>query len=189
MGPSTAANADSTMWFVATRMFLDSSRCQLLLLGATVTFNVGSLLYLSVCTRPDIAQALGVLTRYMSKPYVEHWQASMSVLRYLSGTRDYGITWSSELIGYADADYAGDIDTRRSTTGYVFILNGGAISWSSRLQATVAVLMSSWCNPRSSAATMERSARSVVCLLTGANTSLKSTPARCLKLLATSRAL
>ena len=103
---------------------------------------VGSLLYLSVCTRPDIAQALGVLTRYMSKPSVEHWQAAMSVLRYLSGTRDYGIIFgrgSSELIGYVDADYAGDIDTRRSTTGYVFILNGGVISWSSRLQATVAV--------------------------------------------------
>ena len=107
---------------------------------------VGSLLYLSVCTRPDIAQAVGALTRFMSCPTTVHWQAAMGVLRYLAGTPDLGITFTSsagpdsgELQGYCDADYAGDIDSRRSTTGYVFVLNGGAISWSSRLQHTVAV--------------------------------------------------
>jgi hypothetical protein len=103
---------------------------------------VGSLLYLTVCTRPDIAQAVGALTRYMSKPAESHWQAIKGVLRYVAGTASFGIVYKPEdstLSGYADADYAGDIDTRRSTTGYVFILNGGVISWSSRLQATVAV--------------------------------------------------
>jgi hypothetical protein len=102
---------------------------------------VGSLLYLSVCTRPDITQAVGALTRFMATPSMTHWQAAKGVLRYLAGTLNYGITYSSlgNLTGYCDADYAGDIDTRRSTTGYVFISGGGAISWSSRLQPTVAV--------------------------------------------------
>jgi hypothetical protein len=104
---------------------------------------VGSLLYLAVCTRPDIAQAVGALTRFMSKPSTEHWTAAKGVLRYIAGTLDFGITYSgvgsSPLVGFCDADYAGDLDTRRSTTGYMFTFNGGAVSWSSRLQATVAV--------------------------------------------------
>ena len=102
---------------------------------------IGSLMYLSVCTRPDISQAVGALARYMANPTKEHWQAATNVLRYLAGTTECGITFgagSPGLEAYCDADYAGDIDTRRSTTGYVFLLNGGAISWSSRLQQTVA---------------------------------------------------
>lgn len=103
---------------------------------------IGSLMYLSVCTRPDISQAVGALARYMAQPTETHWQAAKHVLRYLAGTAKYGITFgagSPGLDAYCDADYAGDRDTRRSTTGYVFILNGGAFSWSSRLQQTVAV--------------------------------------------------
>jgi hypothetical protein len=103
---------------------------------------VGSLLYLSVCTRPDIAQAVGALSRFMSQPTMQHWLAAKGVLRYLNGTIHTGITYGrvvAPLVGYCDADFAGDLDTRRSTTGYVFVLNGGAISWSSRRQPTVAV--------------------------------------------------
>lgn len=100
---------------------------------------IGSLLYLSVCTRPDITQAVGALARYMACPTVSHWQAAKGVLRYIAGTANFGITLSGHnLEGYCDADYAGDLDSRRSTTGYVFTLGGGAISWSSRLQSTVA---------------------------------------------------
>jgi transposase InsO family protein len=103
---------------------------------------VGSLLYLAVCTRPDIAYAVGALARHMAKPTMEHWNAAKAVVRYLAGTVDYGICFgnsNNELMGYCDADYAGDLNTRRSTTGYTFILNGGVVSWSSRLQPTVAV--------------------------------------------------
>ena len=101
---------------------------------------IGSLMYISICTRPDIAQAVGALARYMAKPTMAHWQAAKGLLRYLAGTPEYGIMFgqSSGLEVYCDADYAGDLDSRRSTTGYVFTLNGGAISWSSRLQQTVA---------------------------------------------------
>ncbi len=103
---------------------------------------VGSLLYLSVCTRPDISQAVGVLARHMAKPSMEHWTTTKAVLRYIAGTLTCGITskqTDTPVGGYRDADYAGDSDTRRSTSGFVFILNGGAISWNNRLQPTVAV--------------------------------------------------
>ena len=102
---------------------------------------VGSLLYLSVCTRPDIAHAVGALARYMANPTSVHWQCAKGVLRYIAGTIKSGICYgrvNGVMEGYCDADYAGDMDTRRSTTGYVFIFKGGAISWSSKLQPTVA---------------------------------------------------
>lgn len=118
----------------------------------TYSHLVGSLLYLAVCTRPDISQAVGALAKYSSCPTTEHWQASIGVLRYLSGTADFGLWFSGgpesaagaatdgafTLRAYCDSDYAGDVDTRRSTTGYVFTLYGGAVSWSSRRQQTVA---------------------------------------------------
>ena len=102
---------------------------------------VGSLLYLSVCTRPDISFVVGALTRYMQKPTTVHWDAALGVLRYLATTKNDGLLYGrqpGELQGYCDADFAGDLDTRRSTTGYVFILNGGAVSWQSKRQQTVA---------------------------------------------------
>ena len=105
------------------------------------TSLVGALIYLSICTRPDISQAVGALARFMAAPTTVHWLSAKGVLRYLAGTASYGIHYgegTSGLIGYCDADHASDCDTRRSTTGYVFIMNGGAICWSSRRQPTVA---------------------------------------------------
>ncbi|GLI71656.1 hypothetical protein VaNZ11_016937 [Volvox africanus] len=101
---------------------------------------VGSLMYLADCTRPDIAQVVNKLSQYMSKPMPVHWEAARGVLRYVKGTAAYGITYSRDepLFGYADAEWASDRDNRRSTTGYVFMLHGGAVSWKSRLQPTKA---------------------------------------------------
>ncbi|KAF1318445.1 Integrase catalytic core protein, partial [Globisporangium splendens] len=104
---------------------------------------VGCLMYLMVATRPDLAAAVGVLSQFASDPCPTHWQALKRVLRYLNGTQTHGITFSAntsgELIGYSDADWAGDIDSRRSTSGYAFILNGGCISWRSKKQRSVAL--------------------------------------------------
>jgi len=101
---------------------------------------VGSLLYLSTTTRPDIAFAVGVLSRFMSCPEQDHMRAAKGVLRYLRGTSRLGVVYSGNepLQGYVDADWAGDTDGRRSTTGFVFTLNGGPISWASKRQSTVA---------------------------------------------------
>lgn len=106
---------------------------------------VGALMYLAMVTRPDVAYAVQALARHMQASGPEHWKAAKRVLRYLKGTMDLGIVYSGSadgqvaLIGYSDADWASDRDSRRSTTGYVFHLGGGAISWASRLQPTVAL--------------------------------------------------
>jgi hypothetical protein len=102
---------------------------------------VGGLLYLAVTVRPDISYAVGVLSKYMACPTVSHWNAARGVLRYLAGTRRVGITYGAVpavLHGFCDADYAGDADTRKSTTGYVYTIAGGAVCWSSKRQPTVA---------------------------------------------------
>eukprot|EP00879_Flechtneria_rotunda_P000030 GHRR01000048.1.p1 GENE.GHRR01000048.1~~GHRR01000048.1.p1 ORF type:complete len:438 (+),score=38.22 GHRR01000048.1:151-1464(+) len=134
------AKLNSTPMSTATR--LSKSGSKPLENGVPFMELVGCLLYLASCTRPDIAQSVGALSRYMSCPTQQHWCAAKGVVRYLAGTIDYGINFTKgagAMIGYCDADFAGDVDTRRSTTGYVFMRNGGAISWSSKLQPTVAV--------------------------------------------------
>jgi len=90
---------------------------------------VGSLFYLSTPTRPDIAFAVGVLSRFMSCPEQDHMRAAKGVLRYLRGTSRLGVIYGGNeaLQGYVDADWAGDIDGRRSTTAFIFTLNGGPI--------------------------------------------------------------
>lgn len=103
---------------------------------------VGSLLYLANCTRPDLAQPVGLLARFMSNPATEHLTAAKQVLKYLAGTTELGLLYkanASGLTGYCDADYAGDLDKRKSTSGFVFIINGAAVSWCSKLQPTVAL--------------------------------------------------
>jgi hypothetical protein len=130
---------------------------------------VGGLLYLSITARPDIAQSVGVLSRFMSCPSEEACSAAQQVIKYLYATKDYGITYSrgsggsphlaaymharknqvavedsfkdnGPTIGtYCDADLAGDEDTRKSTSGLAIVMHGGVISWMSRLQPTIAL--------------------------------------------------
>lgn len=105
---------------------------------------VGSLLYLSQGTRPDIAYAVNTLSRFNAKPEMQHWVALKRVLRYLKHTENYALMYKqnkkeSLIHGYCDADWASNEDDRRSCTGYVFIFQGGAISWNSRRQQTVAL--------------------------------------------------
>jgi len=80
---------------------------------------VGSLMYAMVCTRPDIAHAVGVVSRYMNNPRKEHWMAVKWILRYLKGTTNQALCFGGSNIslqGYVDADMAGDKDNKRSTT-------------------------------------------------------------------------
>jgi hypothetical protein len=99
--------------------------------------EVGILMYAMVCTRLDIAHAVGVLSRYMSKPGKEHWTTIKRVFRYLRGTASYGLCYKGrsglyrmvDIHGFVDADWVGDLDCRIYTSGYVFNLFGGAISW------------------------------------------------------------
>jgi hypothetical protein len=101
----------------------------------------GSLLYVATCTRPDIAHSVGALSRYMSCPTEQHMQLALNLLRYLSGTTTLGLVYrqtGNPAFGYTDSDFAGNTDTRRSTSAYLFILGGAAVSWSSRMQRTVA---------------------------------------------------
>ena len=104
---------------------------------------VSSLMYAMVCTRPDITHAVRVVSRYMSNPGWEHWQAVKWILRYLKDTRGLQLCFGGDskltIEGYVDADHAGCSDTRKSTTGYVFTIGGGAVSWMSRLQDIVAL--------------------------------------------------
>ena len=103
---------------------------------------VGSLMYAMVCTRPDIAHAVGVVSRFLSNPGKEHWAAVKWILRYLRGTSKFCLCFGDSnpvLVGYTDADMAGDVDTRRSTSGYLITFSGGAVSWQSRLQKCVAL--------------------------------------------------
>ena len=108
---------------------------------------VGSLMYATVCTRPDIAHEVGVLSRFMSNPGKEHWTAVKQVFKYLRGTSDYGLCYQGRLglermldiRGFVDVDWAGDLEQRRSTSGYVFSLFGGAVSWMSKIQSVVAL--------------------------------------------------
>ncbi|XP_022149979.1 riboflavin biosynthesis protein PYRR, chloroplastic-like [Momordica charantia] len=103
---------------------------------------IGSLMYAMMCTRPDICFAVSMISRYQSNPGQPHWKAVKRILRYLKGTMNYSLCYqrnNSELEGYSDADWGGDMDERKSTSGYVFLLNNGAISWSSKKQTCIAL--------------------------------------------------
>lgn len=104
---------------------------------------IGCLLYVAQATRPDIAYAVNTLSRFNKEPKSEHWAAVKRVLRYLQGTKHYKLTYTkhgqSEITGFCDADWASDTQDRKSCTGYIFMLQGGAVSWCSRKQQTVAL--------------------------------------------------
>ena len=100
---------------------------------------VGSLMYLMLGTRPDIAFAVSQVARFASNPSAEHWTAVQRIFRYLKKHPNLGLVFSGdELLGYTDANWARDND-RRSTGGYLYKLGGAAISWSSKRQSTIAL--------------------------------------------------
>jgi hypothetical protein len=103
---------------------------------------VGSLRYL-VNSRPDLAYSVGYVSRFMENPTTEHLAAVKRVLRYVAGTLQFGCCYrrkkGAQLVGYSDSDLAGDIDTRKSTTGVVFFLGGNLVTWQAQKQRVVAL--------------------------------------------------
>ncbi|XP_065893742.1 uncharacterized protein [Dysidea avara] len=104
---------------------------------------IGALLYLSVSTRPDITYTVSTLAKFSSNPTKQHWTSLKRVMRYLKGTANHGIVYSKkgtkQCVGCCDADWAGDLDDRKSTSGYIFKMSEGAITWSSKKQPCVAL--------------------------------------------------
>jgi hypothetical protein len=129
---------------------------------------VGALLFLCTQIRPDCSNAISHCARYMQSPMTSHWQACKRILRYLAGTKDVGIRFNGnsdqefhgrmsfnfkgadvterkklfkagQLVGYSDADWARDLDTRRSQSGYIYLLAGAPVAWRSARQPTVAL--------------------------------------------------
>jgi hypothetical protein len=111
---------------------------------------IGSLQFLATATRPDIAYAVNKLAAYTANPSLEHYGAAKRLLRYIKGTKNYGITYHATatrhvgptdtnfIHGFSDAAYA-TTDDRKSVSGYVFISNGGAITWGSKKQTAIAL--------------------------------------------------
>ena len=104
---------------------------------------MGSIIYAMLCTRPNVSCALSLTSRYQSDPGEEHWIAVKNILKYLRRTKELFLIYGGqedELVvkGYTDASFQSDRDDFRSQSGYIFLLNGGAVSWKSSKQATVA---------------------------------------------------
>ena len=103
---------------------------------------VGSLIYISTCTRPDISFAVSKLTQFFSDPSDEHFKAAIKVVSYLVLTRELGLSlggrMDTELTVYVDADFAEDSDTRHSITGNLIYFSGSLISWTSKKQKLIA---------------------------------------------------
>lgn len=99
---------------------------------------VGSLMFSMICTRPDLAFVVNVLSKNMSNPREEHWLALKWVLRYVNSTINYGLIYKHSkgpltLDGFVDSDYVGDSDRKRSTSAYMMTLGGNYIRWKSQL--------------------------------------------------------
>ena len=96
-------------------------------------------MYAMVCSRPDVAYGGGVVSRFMGNPGKMHLNTAKWILRYLSGSSDFGILFSkdnnvtSKVIGYMDSNFGSDLDKRRSTTRFVFTMCRGAVSWKASL--------------------------------------------------------
>jgi hypothetical protein len=121
---------------------------------------IGSLLWISNGTRPDVTYSVNTLTKFTSNPGLIHWRAALRVLGFLNTTKNYCIRYTQQIHldhispngymrgilpnhtdfnCYVDASHASDVDTRRSITGYIFFISGGPVSWQSRMQTSVAL--------------------------------------------------
>ncbi|KAJ9547812.1 hypothetical protein OSB04_020355 [Centaurea solstitialis] len=111
--------------------------------GVPYASAIGSIMYAMLCTRPDVSYALSMTSRYQSNPGDAHWVAVKNILKYLRRTKDMFLLYGGQerdlcIQGYTDASFQTDRDDYKSQSGYVFVLNGGAVSWKSYKQSTIA---------------------------------------------------
>jgi hypothetical protein len=103
---------------------------------------IGSIMYAMISTRPDVSYALSATSRYQSDPGESHWTAVKNILKYFTWTKDVFLVYGGEeeltVTGYTDASFQTDKDDSKSQSGFVFTLNGGAVSWKSSKQDTMA---------------------------------------------------
>ncbi|XP_031402570.1 secreted RxLR effector protein 161-like [Punica granatum] len=102
---------------------------------------IGSLMYVMLCTRSNIAYAVSMTSRYQSNPGLDHWTAVKNILKYLRRTKDMVMIYGGgelRLDGFTDSDFQSDVDDRKFISGYIFTCNGGAVSWKSSKQEATA---------------------------------------------------
>jgi hypothetical protein len=134
---------------VVNHFHLSTSQCSKTVEGMSkvpYASAVGCLTYVMVCTRPDLAHVVSVVSKYKTNPGRQHWDAVKLIFIYLKGTIEYGITFVRQksdlsIVGHVDVDYVGDLDDKRSIVSYVFTLVGRLICWRSMIQSTVAMFM------------------------------------------------
>ncbi|XP_071940223.1 secreted RxLR effector protein 161-like [Coffea arabica] len=128
--------------FLSQKSYIENSEAEIEYM-AKVPYSsaVGSLIYVMVCIRPDLAHAVSVVSRFMANPGKERWLAVKRIFRYLRDASDVGLIYGGDIecliTGYSDSDYTGDIDSRRSMAGYVFTFGHSVASWKATLQPTV----------------------------------------------------
>ena len=119
-----------------------------LILTISYASIMGNLMSAQVCIRANIVCVVSVLRRYLSNPSLDHWKAIKKVLTYLQGTKDFVLTYQLsnilDIVGYSNADYAGCPNDRKSTSGYIFMMAGGAISVKQTLTASSTMEQSMW---------------------------------------------
>ena len=119
---------------LSAQLSLSTNTEQEYMLHVSYSNVVGSLMYAMVCTRLDISHTVGIMSRYMHNPGKGHWQVVKCILRYIQKTVDVGLLFERDdtlgqgVIRYVDSNYNGDLDKRRSTTGYLFTFARGPIS-------------------------------------------------------------
>ena len=110
--------------------------------GVPYASAIGSIMYAMLSTRPDVALALSLVSRFQANPGRKHWIAVKNILKYLRRTKDMSLVYGGDeelgVMGCVDASFDTDPDDSRSQTGYVFEVNGGAVSWKSCKQPVVA---------------------------------------------------
>ena len=133
--------------FVQTKFSVNETDCKPVGAGTSLAPGhrycelLGSMLYIANTTRPDIAHAVGVLSRYRMTPTTSHWNEAIRVLQYIVKTRHMVLSLGEGddiLVGWVDADYAGDLGHRYSTSGFAFSVVGGTVVWGSKKQTAVA---------------------------------------------------